>query len=106
MNCCDEYGNCNQGRDCPVRGAKVAKVAKVKNRTPLTFQKAPAKTRHTYLKHLAKWMLICIAAVMLAALSLAIIPRSSERVIDCALAEISPDFTPAMREACRKVRHA
>ena len=19
MNCCDEYGNCNQGRDCPVR---------------------------------------------------------------------------------------
>ena len=22
MNCCDEYGNCNQGRDCPVRGQK------------------------------------------------------------------------------------
>jgi len=19
MNCCDEYGNCTQGRDCPVR---------------------------------------------------------------------------------------
>lgn len=19
MNCCDEYGNCNQSRDCPVR---------------------------------------------------------------------------------------
>lgn len=19
MNCCDSYGNCNQGRDCPVR---------------------------------------------------------------------------------------
>jgi len=19
MNCCDEYGNCRQGRDCPVR---------------------------------------------------------------------------------------
>jgi len=19
MNCCDEYGNCNQGRDCPIR---------------------------------------------------------------------------------------
>lgn len=19
MNCCDEFGNCNQGRDCPVR---------------------------------------------------------------------------------------
>ena len=21
MNCCDEYGNCRQGRDCPVRVA-------------------------------------------------------------------------------------
>lgn len=19
MNCCDDYGNCNQGRDCPIR---------------------------------------------------------------------------------------
>jgi hypothetical protein len=19
MNCCDEYGNCHQGRDCPIR---------------------------------------------------------------------------------------
>ena len=25
MNCCDEYGNCNQGRDCPVRVAKIGK---------------------------------------------------------------------------------
>ena len=23
MNCCDEYGNCNQGRDCPVRTRRV-----------------------------------------------------------------------------------
>lgn len=22
MNCCDEYGNCRQGRDCPVRVAR------------------------------------------------------------------------------------
>jgi hypothetical protein len=22
MNCCDEYGNCKQGRDCPVRVAR------------------------------------------------------------------------------------
>ena len=24
MNCCDEYGNCRQGRDCPVRIARAA----------------------------------------------------------------------------------
>lgn len=23
MNCCDEYGECRQGRDCPVRQVKV-----------------------------------------------------------------------------------
>ncbi len=22
MNCCDDYGNCNQGRECPVRIAQ------------------------------------------------------------------------------------
>jgi hypothetical protein len=21
MNCCDDYGNCNQGRNCPIRQA-------------------------------------------------------------------------------------
>lgn len=25
MNCCDDFGNCNQGRDCPARVAKVGK---------------------------------------------------------------------------------
>ena len=24
MNCCDDYGNCRQGRDCPVRVARAA----------------------------------------------------------------------------------
>ncbi len=28
MNCCDEYGNCNQGRDCPVR----------KNKSPAKYE--------------------------------------------------------------------
>jgi hypothetical protein len=27
MNCCDEYGNCNQGRDCPVRIQKTIGIA-------------------------------------------------------------------------------
>jgi hypothetical protein len=24
MNCCDEYGNCHQGRDCPIRKGQQA----------------------------------------------------------------------------------
>jgi hypothetical protein len=24
VNCCDDYGNCNQGRDCPVRIARAS----------------------------------------------------------------------------------
>jgi len=24
VNCCDEYGNCTQGRDCPVRVARIS----------------------------------------------------------------------------------
>lgn len=28
MNCCDEYGDCRQGRDCPVRIAKYEKNKK------------------------------------------------------------------------------
>ena len=31
-------------------------------------------------------------------------PKHGVKVIDCSLAEISPDFTPEMKEACRKAR--
>ncbi|CAB4122706.1 hypothetical protein UFOVP33_40 [uncultured Caudovirales phage] len=26
MNCCDDYGNCRQGRDCPIRQTQTPKV--------------------------------------------------------------------------------
>lgn len=32
------------------------------------------------------------------------IPQPEVRRIDCTWSEISPDFSPAMREACRKAR--
>lgn len=56
MNCCDY--DCNQGRDCPAR------VAKVKRRIP----KHPAPLRdgqylRRNLRHLAKWMLLAIAVM-------------------------------------------
>lgn len=54
MNCCDEYGNCNQGRDCPVR------VAKIKQRYPKhpDGKYQPYLNRH--LKRLAYWMLMAV----------------------------------------------
>lgn len=59
---CDTYccnHGCNQGRACPAR------VAKVKQRYPK--QATPLRAGFTWrrnLKHLAKWMLISLAASM------------------------------------------
>jgi hypothetical protein len=53
--------------------------------------------------------LMFAAVVVLAILMFAFIVWSSTmqpqvRRIDCTWSEISPDFSPAMREACRKAR--
>jgi hypothetical protein len=65
MNCCDEYGDCNQGRNCPVRVAKIGRKHHDK-------EALPPSTMPRRLKHLAKWMLICIAALLaIAALGVA-----------------------------------
>lgn len=29
-NCCDDYGNCRQGRDCPVRKERIERVREAK----------------------------------------------------------------------------
>lgn len=62
MNCCDEYGECRQGRDCPIRVAKVGR----KDHAPAPL---PASPWRAYLKHLAKWMLIGIFVLFAAALA-------------------------------------
>jgi len=53
--------------------------------------------------------LIMLAVVALAILMFVFIVwsnslQSSERRIDCTWSEISPDFSTAMREACRRAR--
>jgi len=50
---------------------------------------------------------ILIAIVLATSLYIAITSFPSDRrVIDCSIAEISPDYTTAMKEACRKERMA
>ena len=44
------------------------------------------------------------AATILVIVLIALAPTSGQRVYDCSLAEISPDFPPQVREECRKLR--
>jgi len=95
-NCCDDYGNCNQGRDCPIRNTetrphrfgssydarkypdafvKPAAVAKIGKRMhgqrPL-----PTSLWHVYLGSLARAMLLCLAVIMVSAVTVAIMTRT------------------------------
>ena len=57
MNCCDEFGNCNQGRNCPVRVAKIGK----KLHGP---ELLPTSTWREQLRLLAEWMLLGIVGLV------------------------------------------
>jgi hypothetical protein len=57
MNCCDENGNCNQGRDCPVRVAKVGQKLHGPELLP------PSVWRYQ-LKRLAYWVLMAILGML------------------------------------------
>ena len=61
MNCCDY--NCNQGRECPAR------VAKVRQRYPAA-DPLPTSNLPKQMRYLAKWFLVCLAALLLAILVL------------------------------------
>jgi len=49
-------------------------------------------------------VLLSVAMVALIVISTTVLPQPEVRRIDCTWSEISPDFSPAMREACRKAR--
>ena len=53
MNCCNDFGDCNQGRDCPVRVAKYKPVMMAADPLP------PSIWRHK-LKRLGYWMLMAV----------------------------------------------
>lgn len=63
MNCCDY--ECNQGRDCPARVAKVGQ--KMQAAEPL-----PTSIWRRQIKRLAYWMLAVVLASLVVGLNLAI----------------------------------
>ena len=64
MNCCDY--DCNQGRNCPAR------VAKVGQRTPAA-EPLPPSTLPGQMRQVAKWALVCIATLWLASLVMVLV---------------------------------
>jgi hypothetical protein len=50
-----------------------------------------------------EFILVIVAVAIGVFLALAYFPND-RRVIDCSIAEISPDYTNEMKEACRKER--
>jgi len=97
MNCCDQ--DCVQGRECPARVAKCRPVM-------LAAEPLSASPVAGYLKRMATAMLVVMAVVLVTCMWIVLIAASAivapeRRVIDCSLASFHPDFTPAMREACR-----
>jgi hypothetical protein len=52
-----------------------------------------------------EFILVLLAVAIGVVLAVVYFPND-RRVIDCSIAEISPDYTTAMKEACRKERMA
>jgi len=50
-----------------------------------------------------EFILVAVAIAISVVVAIATYPVK-ERTIDCSIAEISPDYTNAMKEACRKER--
>jgi len=97
MNCCDY--DCEQGRDCPARVAKCKPVM-------LAAEPMPPSPVPGYLRRMATAMLLVLGVVLVICMWIVLIAASAivapeRRVIDCSMASFHPDFTPAMREACR-----
>ena len=98
MNCCDY--DCEQGRDCPARVAKCKPVM-------LAAEPLPPSPVPGYLKRTATAMLIVLAVLAVSCTWLILIAAASgftpsKQMINCSMESFHPDFTPAMREACRR----
>ena len=57
MNCCDDFGDCTQGRNCPVRVAKYKPVM-------LAADPLPPSIWRDQLKRLGYWMLMAVLGML------------------------------------------
>lgn len=61
--------------------------------------------RDTTLRQAIEISVISVAFIIALVVGFTTMPHKGDVVvINCTLSEISPDFTPAMREACRQAR--
>ena len=57
MNCCNDFGDCDQGRDCPVRVAKYKPVM-------LAADPLPPSIWRDQLKRLGYWVLMAVLGML------------------------------------------
>ena len=57
MNCCNDFGDCDQGRDCPVRVAKYKPVM-------MAADPLPPSIWRNQLKRLGYWVLMAVLGVL------------------------------------------
>jgi hypothetical protein len=72
MNCCDDYGNCHQGRDCPIRTAEKERIERVRK---LAKER---RSRNDILEVLAP---LAMAALILLAIWVGSIYRDAIRIV-------------------------
>lgn len=72
----------------------------------LAAEPLPPSLAYGYLRRMATAMLVVLGVTFVICLWIVLIAASAalapeRRIIDCSMASFHPDFTPAMREACR-----
>ncbi len=67
MNCCDY--NCNQGRDCPIRGAKVARVRSRRH----DREELPPRVYPSMMRRMAHWALYAVIGLFWLAYVIAVV---------------------------------